>query len=174
MRISPFLLAPTLAALSACNPAPPEAGTAAPAAAAPSPTPAAAVSDTLNDPGSGADCAGKNLRISRDNTTLVINGECGEVTITASGGSLNFDKARTIVLEGSHYTVLNTDVDTVRVVGSDNTLNLTNARRIEVSGNNNMILSRETAHIQFSGNTNTLNTDAQPQVDDRGSGNRVI
>ncbi|HBN53897.1 MAG TPA: hypothetical protein DD456_07665 [Stenotrophomonas sp.] len=169
MRISPFLLAPTLAALSACNPGAPETGT-----AAPSPAAATAVSDTLNDPGSGADCAGKNLRISRDNTPLVINGECGEVTITASGGSLNFDKARAIVVEGSHYTVLNTDVDTVRVVGSDNTLNLTNARRIEVSGNNNMILSRETAEIRFIGNTNTLNTDGQPQVDDRGSGNRVI
>ena len=172
MRISPLLLAPTLAALSACNPSAPETGTAA--AAAPSPAAAPDVSDTLNDPGSGADCAGKNLRISRDNTPLVINGECGEVTITASGGSLNFDKARAIVVEGSHYTVLNTDVDTVRVVGSDNTLNLTNARRIEVSGNNNMILSRETAEIQFSGNTNPLNTDGQPQVDDRGSGNRVI
>ena len=172
MRISPLLLAPTLAALGACNPGAPETGTAA--AAAPSPATAPAVSDTLNDPGSGADCAGKTLRISRDNTTLVINGECGEVTITASGGSLNFDKARAIVVEGSHYTVLNTDVDTVRVVGSDNTLNLTNARRIEVSGNDNMILSRETAEIQFSGNTNTLNTDGQPQVDDLGSGNRVI
>ena len=172
MRISPLLLAPTLAALGACNPGAPETGTAA--AAAPSPATAPAVSDTLNDPGSGADCAGKNLRISRDNTTLVINGECGEVTITASGGSLNFDKARAIVVEGSHYTVLNTDVDTVRVVGSDNTLNLTNARRIEVSGNDNMILSRATAEIQLSGNTNTLSTDGQPPVDDRGSGTRVL
>lgn len=170
MRISPFLFAPTLALLGACNPGTSE--TTAPVAASPAVSNTA--SDSLNDPGSGADCAGRNLRISRDNTTLVINGECGEVTITASGGSLNFDKARAIVVEGSHYTVLNTDVDTVRVVGSDNSLNLTNARRIEVSGNNNMILSRETAEIHFSGNTNTLNTDSQPQVDDRGTGNRVI
>ena len=172
MRISPFLLAPALTLLSACSPDAPTTGSAAPPAAAPDT--AMAISDTLTDPGSGADCAGKNLRISRDNTPLVINGECGEVTITASGGSLNFDKAHSISVEGSHYTVLNTDVDTVRVMGSDNKLNLTNARRIEVSGNNNMILSSETAEIQFSGNSNTLNTDGQPQVDDRGSGNRVI
>ncbi len=170
MRPSPLLLAPALALLAACTPAAPDAHTTPASTAAAPPT---TLSDTLTDPGTGADCAGKNLRITRDNSTLVIHGECGEVTITASGGSLNFDKARTIVVEGSHYTVLNTDVDTVRVVGSDNTLNLTNARNIEVGGNNNIILSHDTAEIRFTGSNNTLNTDTEPSIDDGGTGNKV-
>lgn len=154
--------------LSSCGLSPSDAGS--PPAAAPN----AAISDTLTDPGSGAQCGGKHLMLTRDNAVTVIDGECGDVTITASGGTLNFDKARSIRLDGSHFTVLNQQVDTVHVAGNDNVLNLTNARRIEVTGNNNMISGTQVEQVQFRGSNNAANLSSEPQIDDAGTGNRVI
>ncbi len=156
-----------LLALTGCNKAAPATPTATAA-------PAATSSDTLADPGAGAQCSGKNLRITHDNSSQVIDGECADVTVSASNGSLNVSKAQTITVEGRQFTVLNDQVDTVRVVGSDNILNLTNARHIEVSGNNNMILVKDIAEVKFSGSGNTINASSEPKVDDSGSGNRVI
>lgn len=144
-----------------------QAGTADPATAA-------AASDTLVDPSSGTECAGKNLRITRNDVTVVVHGECGDVTITASGGTLNFDKARSIHVEGTRYTVINQEVGSVRVAGEGNVLNLTTAPRIEVSGSNNTILVTEADEVRFSGNDNTVNASSEPRVDDGGRGNRVI
>ncbi|WP_313169901.1 DUF3060 domain-containing protein [Stenotrophomonas sp.] len=163
-----YIVLASALSLTACNKPSPATATVAPAT-----TNGPAVS-TLTDPGAGALCDGKNLRISHDNSSQVIDGECGDVTVTASNGSLNVSKARSITVEGRQFTVLNEQVDTIRVVGSDNVLNLTNARRIDISGNNNMILVNETAEVSFSGTGNTVNASSEPRIEDSGTGNRVI
>ncbi|SBV50156.1 hypothetical protein XBLMG947_0932 [Xanthomonas bromi] len=47
-----------------------------------------AVSPTLTDPASGADCVGKDVRLTRNDSEWILHGECGAVTITASRGAM--------------------------------------------------------------------------------------
>lgn len=128
----------------------------------------------LSDPATGADCGGKDLHITRDNSRLVIHGQCREVVISASNGALNLDHARTIRVQGTRFTVLNADVALVEVAGNGNTLNLTRAGRVSIGGDDNLVLGRELGSVAFGGKGNTVNTDNTPELDDRGSGNRVI
>lgn len=133
-----------------------------------------AVSGTLTDPAGGARCAGNDVRITRDRFELVIEGDCGEVVITASSGAVNVSSAASIRVEGSHVTVLNEQVGAVDVSGSDNTLNLTNVGPLSVSGDNNLVLAHEIASVAFSGHGNTANPDNVPPLQDSGSGNKLM
>ena len=133
-----------------------------------------AVSGTLTDPAGGARCAGNDVRIARDHFELVIEGDCGEVAVTASNGAVNVSGATSIRVEGSHATVLNERVGAVEVSGSDNTLNLTHVGPLTVSGDNNLVLAREIASVAFSGHGNTANPDNAPPLQDSGSGNKLM
>jgi len=133
-----------------------------------------AASDTLTDPAGGARCAGNDVRITRDDFDLVIEGDCGEVVVTASNGAVNVSRAASIRVEGSHVTVLNDQVGAVDVSGSDNTLNLTRAGPLTVSGDDNLVLAREIASVAFSGHRNTANPDNTPPLQDSGSGNKLM
>ncbi|QBH03358.1 DUF3060 domain-containing protein [Xanthomonas oryzae] len=133
-----------------------------------------AVSSTLSDPASGADCAGKDIRLTRNDSEWILHGKCGTVTITASRGAMNLDTARSIRVEGSNFTVLNKQLGQFSVSGHDNTLNLTTVDRVDIQGNKNLVLAREVKQMRFSGNDNTVNPSSNPTLDERGSGNRVM
>lgn len=135
---------------------------------------AAAVADTLIDPASGASCSGKNLHLTRSDSDWVINGECADVTISASNVSANIGKARSITVKGSNVTVLNENVGAVHVLGERNTLNLTEIGQVHVEGDHNMVLGRSAGKVSFTGHDNAINVDNEPELDDRGTGNRVI
>ncbi|CEJ42244.1 DUF3060 domain-containing protein [Xanthomonas citri pv. bilvae] len=128
------------------------------------------VSSTLTDPASGADCAGKDVRLTRDDSEWILHGACGTVTITASRGAMNLDTARSIRLEGSNVTVLNRQLGQLSVSGHDNALNLTDVDRVDIQGNRNLVLARAVKQVRFSGNDNTVNPSSNPLRDDRGSG----
>ncbi|ATS51266.1 DUF3060 domain-containing protein [Xanthomonas citri pv. fuscans CFBP 6996] len=132
------------------------------------------VSSTLTDPASGADCAGKDVRLTRDDSEWILHGECGTVTITASRGAMNLDTARSIRLEGSNFTVLNRQLGQLSVSGHANTLNLTDVDRVDIQGNKNLVLARAVKQVRFSGNDNAVNPSSKPALDDRGSGNKVM
>ena len=155
----------SLLLLTACHAAPP--------ASAEAGTDPGATAGVLADPASGASCDGQDLRITRDHSRLVIEGECGDVTITASQGSLNLDRARTLHVEGDHFTVLNAQVREVHVSGNDNTLNLTDSGRIRIDGRGNTVLGTRIEGVTLGGNDNTVNA-TEPAVEDAGTGNRVI
>ncbi|KOR48380.1 hypothetical protein ADT25_03275 [Xanthomonas oryzae] len=140
-----------------------------PAAQAPS-----AVSSMLSDPASGADCAGKDVRLARNDSEWILHGECGTVTITASRGAMNLDTARSIGVKGSNFTVLNKQLGQLSVSGHDNTLNLTTVDRVDIQGNKNLVLAREVKQVRFCGNDNPVNPSSKPTLDDRGSGNKVM
>ncbi|MCW1980620.1 hypothetical protein FHY25_000536 [Xanthomonas arboricola] len=159
---APLLYLAAIALLSSC-------GGDGPAAQAVS-----AVSSTLTDPASGADCNGKDLRLTRNDTEWLIHGACASITITASRGALNVDKARAIRLEGSNFTVLNKQLGELSVTGQNNTLNLTNVDSVDIQGNQNLVLAREVKQVRFSGNDNTVNPSSKPTLDDRGRGNKVM
>lgn len=129
---------------------------------------------SLTDPASGAQCGGKDVRITRDDFQLVLEGDCGEIVITGSNGSLNVDKARAIRVEGSHVTVLNSKADALTVTGSSNTLNMTEVAEAVVEGDDNGLLGQHYGKVVFRGQGNYVNTDNQPQLEDTGSGNKVI
>ncbi len=161
-------------ALAACGGEGPPAGN-EPAAAPPAVAQALdAAAGTLTDPAGGANCAGNDVRITRDGFDLVIEGDCGEVVITASNGAVNVSNAASIRVEGNHVTVLNAQVGAVEVSGSDNTLNLTHAGPLTVSGDDNLVLAREIASVAFSGHGNTANPDNAPPLQDSGSGNKLM
>ena len=161
----PIVLASLL--LSACQ---------APTNSTPSAATNAAVASTdstLTDPGNSL-CGGKDLRITRDDFNLVMDGDCGDVVITGSNGSLNISRARSIRVEGNGVTVLNEDTDVLQVKGDGNTLNMTRVGSAEVDGDNNGLLGREYGKVVFRGTNNYVNTNNEPPTEDNGSGNRVI
>ncbi|TCK51417.1 LOW QUALITY PROTEIN: hypothetical protein C8F00_3984 [Xanthomonas vasicola] len=133
-----------------------------------------AVSSTLTDPASGADCAGKDVRLTRNDSEWILHGECGMVTSTASRGAMNLDTARSIRLERSNFTVLNKQLGQLSVTGHDNTLNLTHVDSVDIQGNKNLVLAREMKQVRFSGNDNTVNPSSKPALDDRGRDNKVM
>lgn len=158
------LLFPVFLATSACNgPAPASAGHTA-----------AAVADTLIDPASGASCSGKNLHLTRSDADWVINGECADVTISASNVSANIEKARSILNQNVEAVTVKGSNVTVNVIGERNTLNLTEIGQVQVEGNHNMVLGRSAGKVSFTGHDNAINVDNEPELDDRGTGNRVI
>ncbi|MFO3703935.1 DUF3060 domain-containing protein [Xanthomonas codiaei] len=161
-NIAPLLALSSIAALSGC-------GADGPAAHAVSP-----MSSALTDPASGADCSGKDVRLTRNDSEWILHGDCGAVTITASRGAMNLDNARSIRVEGSNFTVLNRQLGQLSVTGHDNTLNLTNVDNVDIQGNKNLVLAREVKHVRFSGNDNTVNPSSKPTLDDSGSGNKVM
>jgi len=134
----------------------------------------AAADAILTDPASGADCGGKDLHLTRDGGQWVIHGQCRDIVVNASNGSLNVDKARSIRVQGSHFTVLNEDVALVHVSGDQDTLNLTHAERVILQGDGNLVLGRRIDAVEFGGRDNTVNVDNQPSLQDTGAGNRVL
>ena len=136
---------------------------------------APSTSNELLDPASGAMCTnGQNVRITKSDFSVVLDGACGEVVITASNGSINVDHARSIRVEGQRVSVLNEKVDTIDAIGSDNTFNMTEVGHAIVSGDRNTLLGHSYERVTFKGKDNTVNTDNSPNLDDQGSGNKVI
>ena len=161
----------------ACTPQTPAAQQPAPPAIPAPAAPAAASTQgagSLTDPASGAQCGGQNVRITRDDFQLVLEGDCGEIVIAGSNGSLNVDKARAIRVQGSHVTILNMKVDALAVTGSSNTLNMTEVAEAVVEGDDNGLLGQHYGKVVFRGQRNYVNTNNQPQVEDNGTGNKVI
>lgn len=152
--------------LTACNAAP-----STPADASPAP---AAATGVLTDPASGARCDGQDLLVTRAQSRLVIEGECGDVTITATEGSLNVERARSLEVRGDRFTVLNARVGEVHVSGNDNILNLTDSGPVRIDGRGNTVLGTSIERVGFGGNDNTVNASNEPPVEDAGTGNRVI
>lgn len=135
----------------------------------------AAGSNELVDPASGATCLqGANVRITKNDFSTVLNGQCGAVHITGSNGSVNVDEAQSITVEGQHVNVINEKVGTLNVLGSDNNLNMTQVGQTVVTGDRNTLLGRSYEQVTFKGNSNVVNTDNEPKLDDQGTGNKVI
>lgn len=138
-------------------------------------TAVSARASTLTDPASGATCTdGQDVRITKDHFSIVLEGRCGAITITASDGSLNVSEARSLHVGGSGVTVLNEKVDVLTVDGDRNTLNMTEVGEARVGGNGNLLLGTDYQRVHFRGKDNTVNTNNEPQLVDEGSGNRVI
>lgn len=135
----------------------------------------AVMSNELVDPASGATCSqGSNVRITKNDFSTVLDGECGIVTITGSNGSVNVDRAKSIRVEGTQVTVLNEKVETLEAVGSDNTFNMTDVKKTVIAGDRNTLFGRTYEQVTFKGKDNSVNTDNEPQLDDQGTGNKVI
>ncbi len=162
-----------LGGCQASTPDPNAAGHPAPTDAASTPA-APSPGNVLTDPGNGTQCAGQNVHITRDDFRVVLEGDCGDIVVTASQGSLNVDRARSIRVEGSQVTVLNEDVDSLTVIGNGNTFNMTRVGSAEIRGDGNGLLGKEYGKVVFGGSDNYVNADNQPAVEDQGSQNRVI
>ena len=172
--VPPICLASLL--LAGCQPPMPDVQSAKPATpqSAASTAPAASTISVLTDPGNGTQCAGRNVHITRDDFRVVLEGDCGDIVVTASQGSLNVDRARSIRVEGSQVTVLNEDVDSLTVTGNGNTFNMTRVGSAEIRGDGNGLLGKEYGKVVFGGSDNYVNADNQPAVEDQGTQNRVI
>lgn len=132
-------------------------------------------SSALVDPASGATCGqGADVRITRSGFSTVLDGQCGDVIVTGSNGSVNVDHARSIRVEGQKVTVLNEKVETLEAIGSDNIFNMTKVGHAIVAGDRNTLLGRDYRQVTFKGKDNAVNTDNDPQLDDQGTGNKVI
>lgn len=131
-------------------------------------------SGVLVDPASGARCDGHDVRLTSDDFSIVLDGDCGDVTVTGSDGSLNVTHARSLRVEGSRVVVINERVGTVSVSGREVTLNLTGADSVELGGSNNLLMGTSVESVRFIGDDNTANIDNRPAIEDRGRRNKVI
>ncbi len=128
----------------------------------------------LVDPASGALCTGNDVRITRDDFHIVLDGDCGAVVISASRGALDVGNAASLQVEGSNVTVRNSKVGDVEVGGRDNTLNLTEAGNVRIAGDSNRVLARHVDSVEFTGASNTIDPGNTPPVDDNGRDNQVL
>lgn len=133
----------------------------------------AAPSTVLTDPASGANCAGRDVLVTRDRFSLVLEGDCGDIVVRGSDGSINVGSARSIRVAGSRVTVLNEKVGNIESTGADNIFNLTEAGRATI-GDRTTVIGRTLDAVRFSGRDSSVNVDNTPAVDDAGSGNKVI
>lgn len=68
-------------------------------------------------------CEGQDLDVSKDESTTIMDGDCGEVTVTASRATVNIDAATGITVSGDGNTIIVTRTGAVRVSGSSNIVN---------------------------------------------------
>src|SRR5690606_14714768 len=117
--------------------------------------------------GFGASCSDhSDVLISLDDFSSLLQGECGDIVVTGSGGSLTVDTARSIRVEGSDVTVINSAVATVDVTGSDNSLNLTRAGTVRIGGDRNVLAGHEIDEVELSGTDNTVAAGNKPVLRD--------
>jgi hypothetical protein len=126
------------------------------------------------DPASGASCAGHDVRLTHDDFSVLLEGDCGEITVTGSNGSLNVTHARSLQVAGDRVTVINERVDTALVTGRNVTLNLTQVGQAELGGSDNLLMARQVDKLRFTGNDNTANVNNVGAVEDSGRGNKVL
>ena len=148
------------------------------------PTPRGPVSEgtrpatsALTDPASGASCGGNDVRVTKDDFSIVLDGTCGAIVIEASRGSINVDTAGSVTVRGDGVTVLNSTAGDVTVAGSGNTLNLTGTGAITVTGDRNTVLVDRFTSVRFTGSDNVVNTGgkgASAAITDQGRGNKVV
>lgn len=169
-----------VAGLSACSlQVRDDTSTTPPPSSAPSLTPDADTGDDDTISGSGftdGDCTGKDVTIDEDNTTAVLSGNCGAISISASSVFVTVESAESVTVTGTLVdVVVEGTVGAASVGGEQNSYNGGDLTTLEIPGSSVSVIVNNAGSVSISGSTNfvTWSTGA-PSASDTGSGNTVV
>ncbi|NLG48207.1 DUF3060 domain-containing protein [Gordonia sp. (in: high G+C Gram-positive bacteria)] len=102
-------------------------------------------------------CTGGDVIVAVPSAQVSITGNCDDVKIESSGGTITAE-----------------NVDDLDVAGSDNTVTAGLVDDLDVDGDNNTVTAQRIDDVDLNGNDNTVNyREGSPEIDDEGSGNTV-
>jgi hypothetical protein len=121
-------------------------------------------------------CDGRDFDIDQNGATLVLDGACGDVTISADDVSVNLDTAASLTITGSTvHVIVNGDLPALTLSGDVNTVNGENMGTVKVNGTNGTVLAKEVTALSATGSYNTVNWDSGVQsAQDTGTGNIFV
>lgn len=106
-------------------------------------------------------CSGRSFEVADDGAQLVLDGDCGDVVVSADDASINLDGATSVRLTGKGSTVIaNGPVGDVVVDGERNGLNGHEIDTVEVAGNQGTVIATKIGTLTATGDENTVNWDS--------------
>lgn len=130
----------------------------------------------VSDPLGIRTCAGESVTLDRDDTELILEGECGVLTITASRVSVTMESLAGLVIEGDQVGVVGGDINGVTSIGGASvTVTAGELAALEVSGNGSTVIADRVTELSVSGSDNTINWSSGTATgEDTGQGNRFL
>lgn len=134
-------------------------------------TPRAGIGDIVNGP-----CDERDLDIRKNGVRLVLDGACGDVTISADDVEVNLDTASSLTVAGDRVQVIvNGDLPTLTLQGDADSVNGEKMGTVTVDGTNGTVLATEITALSSTGSGNTVNWDSGVRsAQDTGTGNTFI
>ncbi|BAH53504.1 DUF3060 domain-containing protein [Rhodococcus opacus] len=108
---------------------------------------------------SGGDCAGRDVIVNRDGAGVVLEGECGTVTIEANGVSATVATSNAVVVRGQDTSVVGGQTGTLTISGRSNSSTIDVVESIELQGNAVTVLGKQAERISVTGSGNSVNVD---------------
>ncbi|RZL77135.1 MAG: DUF3060 domain-containing protein [Rhodococcus sp. (in: high G+C Gram-positive bacteria)] len=122
---------------------------------------------------SGGDCAGRDVIVNRDGVGVVLDGECGTVTIEANGVSANVATSNAVIVRGQDTNVVGGQTGTLTISGRSNSAGIDVVESIDLQGNAVTVLGKQAERLSVSGSGNSVNVDDSGAVTLSGNDNFV-
>jgi len=152
------------------------------------PTPSSSQTQTQEEPDTDAenpvsgggfsngDCSGKDVTIDQDNTSAVLSGDCGAITVSASSVFVTVENAESVTVLGTLTdVVVSGAVGAVSMGGEQNSYNGGDVTSLEVPGSGVSVTLNDLGSVSISGSNNfVVWTTGAPSANDSGTGNTVV
>ncbi|WFR83419.1 DUF3060 domain-containing protein [Arthrobacter sp. Y-9] len=119
--------------------------------------------------------AGEDVVISAKNSSAVLTGDCGTVTLSGSDVHANIDSAKKLVVTGSGAAVIGKKWDAVETTGAKASLNADEIATLTVSGADTTVtLSRKAGKVTLGADGGSLNAHDVQALTVTGDRNTVV
>ena len=134
---------------------------------------ATARSGTVTELNDSGDCEGQDVLVNQDGVRIVLDGNCGTVTIAASGVSVDIDSSVAVVVSGLDTTVRGTQTGTLTVSGRSVRVAFDQVKHVLLNGNAATVMGQDMDRIDVSGSGNSLSFDHANALAISGNDNRA-
>ncbi|MBC2642545.1 MULTISPECIES: DUF3060 domain-containing protein [unclassified Rhodococcus (in: high G+C Gram-positive bacteria)] len=122
---------------------------------------------------SGGDCAGRDVIVNKDGAGVVLDGECGTVTIEANGVSANVARSNAVIVRGQDTGLVGGQTGTLTIAGRSNSATIDVVESIDLQGNAVTVLGTQAERISVGGSGNSVNVDDSGAMTVSGNDNVV-
>ena len=146
----------------------------------PAPTSAPDESTTDDDATGGGftdgDCDGQSFEVKEDASTVLMTGRCGDISITASGATINLEDADSVNVFGlDNVIIIDGEVTAVTIKGDRTSWTGDSVGSIKVQGNDSTVLLGTADDVRVSGDTNYVQwSHGVASAEDTGTGNTIV
>jgi len=179
--ISLGLIPLVLAGLSACSFQVRDNTPASPSSSAPQTQNEPETETETDNPVSGGgfsngDCTGKDVTIDEDETSAVLSGDCGAITVSASSVFVTVENAESVTVLGTLTdVVVSGKVGSVSMGGEQNSYNGGDVTTLDIPGSSISVTLNDVGTASISGSSNFVAwTTGATSANDSGSGNTVV